>query len=55
MLRIGFERPNDAMLHSYAERVIERVIQKGLKPEGMPLLKEASARRPGQEDSPSGS
>jgi hypothetical protein len=41
VLRIGFERPNDAMLHSYAERVIESVIQKGLKPEGMPLLKEA--------------
>ena len=41
VLRIAFERPNDAMLHSYAERVIESVIQKGLKPEGMPLLKEA--------------
>ena len=41
MLRIGFERPDDAILHAYAERVIERVIQKGLKPEGMPLLKEA--------------
>ncbi|MCW2931541.1 MAG: hypothetical protein JWM19_2503 [Actinomycetia bacterium] len=41
VLRIGFERPDDAILHAYAERVIERVIQKGLKPEGMPLLKEA--------------
>jgi hypothetical protein len=41
VLRIGFERPDDAVLHSYAERVIDRVIQKGLKPEGMPLLKEA--------------
>jgi hypothetical protein len=41
VLRIGFERPDDAILHAYAERVIERVIHKGLKPEGMPLLKEA--------------
>jgi hypothetical protein len=41
VLRIGFERPDDPVLHAYAERVIERVIQKGLKPEGMPLLKEA--------------
>jgi hypothetical protein len=41
VLRIGFEKPDDAVLHAYAERVIERVIQKGLKPEGMPLLKEA--------------
>lgn len=41
VLRIGFERPDDAVLHAYAERVIDRVIQKGLKPEGMPLLKEA--------------
>jgi hypothetical protein len=37
VLRIGFERLDDAVLHAYAERVI----QKGLKPEGMPLLKEA--------------
>ncbi len=41
VLRIGFARPDDAVLHAYAERVIDRVIQKGLKPEGMPLLKEA--------------
>lgn len=41
VLRIAFERPDDAVLHTYAERVIERVIQKGVKPEGMPLLKEA--------------
>lgn len=41
VLRIGFERPDDDVLHAYAERVIDRVIQKGLKPEGMPLLKEA--------------
>lgn len=41
VLRISFERPDDAVLHAYAERVIERVIQRGLKPEGMPLLKEA--------------
>lgn len=41
VLRIGFERPDNAVLHAYAERVIERVIQRGLKPEGMPLLKEA--------------
>jgi hypothetical protein len=41
VLRISFERPDDPVLHAYAERVIERVIQKGFKPEGMPLLKEA--------------
>jgi hypothetical protein len=41
VLRIGFERPDDGVLHAYAERVIDRVIQKGLMPEGMPLLKEA--------------
>ena len=41
VLRIGFGRPDDAVLHAYAERVIDRVIQEGLKPEGMPLLKEA--------------
>jgi hypothetical protein len=41
VLRIGFDRPDDAVLHAYAERVIDRVIQKGLKPEGMPLLKDA--------------
>ena len=41
VLRIGFDRPYDGVLHAYAERVIDRVIQKGLKPEGMPLLKDA--------------
>ena len=41
VLRIGFDRPDDGVLHAYAERVIDRVIQKGVKPEGMPLLKEA--------------
>jgi hypothetical protein len=41
VLRISFERPDDPVLHAYSKQVIERVIQKGLKPEGMPLLKEA--------------
>jgi hypothetical protein len=41
VLRIGFERPDEGVLHAYAERVIDRVIQKGLMPEGMPLLKDA--------------
>jgi len=41
ILRISFDRPDDADLVVYAERVIDRIIQKGLKPEGMPLLKAA--------------
>jgi hypothetical protein len=41
ILRISFDRPDDADLVVYAERVIDRTVQKGLKPEGMPLLKAA--------------
>ncbi len=41
ILRISFDRPDDADLAVYAERVIDRIVQKGLKPEGMPLLKAA--------------
>jgi len=41
ILRITFDRPDDADLTVYAERVIDKVVQKGLKPEGMPLLKAA--------------
>jgi len=41
ILRISFDRPSDSDLVVYAERVIDRVIQNGLKPEGMPLLKAA--------------
>jgi hypothetical protein len=41
ILRIGFDRPGDTNLVAYAERVIDRIVQKGLKPEGMPLLKAA--------------
>jgi hypothetical protein len=41
VLRISFDRPDDADLVVYAERVIDRTVQKGLKPEGMPLLKAA--------------
>jgi len=41
ILRISFDRPDDADLVVYAERVIDRIVQKGLKPEGMPLLKAA--------------
>jgi hypothetical protein len=41
ILRISFDRPDDADLIVYAERVIDRIVQKGLKPEGMPLLKAA--------------
>jgi hypothetical protein len=41
ILRISFDRPNDSDLVVYAERVIDRTVQKGLKPEGMPLLKAA--------------
>jgi hypothetical protein len=41
ILRITFDRPDDADLVVYAERVIDRTVQKGLKPEGMPLLKAA--------------
>lgn len=41
ILRISFDRPSDTDLVVYAERVIDRVVQNGLKPEGMPLLKAA--------------
>lgn len=41
ILRISFDRPDDADLAVYVERVIDRTVQKGLKPEGMPLLKAA--------------
>jgi hypothetical protein len=41
ILRIGFDRPDDADLVAYSERVIDRTVQKRLKPEGMPLLKAA--------------
>ncbi|MFI6817209.1 hypothetical protein ACIBG7_32755 [Nonomuraea sp. NPDC050328] len=41
VLRISFDRPSDADLVVYAERVIDRLVEKGLKPEGMPLLKAA--------------
>jgi hypothetical protein len=41
VLRIGFERPDDASLLAHAERVIDQTVQRKLAPEGMPLLKEA--------------
>ncbi|MFE9101964.1 hypothetical protein [Actinomadura geliboluensis] len=41
VLRIGFDRPNDADLVAYAERVIDQYLAKGLRPDGMPLLKAA--------------
>jgi hypothetical protein len=41
ILRIAFDRPGDADLVAYAERVIERQLAQGLRPEGMPLLKAA--------------
>lgn len=41
ILRISFDRPDDADLVVFAERVIDRTVQKGLKPEGLPLLKAA--------------
>ena len=41
ILRISFDRPGDADLVVYAERVVDRIIQDGLKAEGMPLLKAA--------------
>jgi hypothetical protein len=41
ILRISFDRPDDGDLVVYAERVIDRTVQKGLKAEGMPLLKAA--------------
>ncbi|MEU8797780.1 hypothetical protein [Spirillospora sp. NPDC048819] len=41
VLRIAFDRPGDADLVAYAERVIDQYLGKGLRPEGMPLLKTA--------------
>lgn len=42
MLKIGFEAPaNEADLLTYVNRVIDRRIAEGVKPEGLPLLQEA--------------
>ncbi|GII82859.1 hypothetical protein Ssi03_08490 [Sphaerisporangium siamense] len=42
MLRIAFEPPaSDADLRTYVTRVVERRIADGVKPEGLPLLKDA--------------
>ncbi|MCK9871876.1 hypothetical protein MRI28_19915 [Nocardiopsis dassonvillei] len=41
ILRITFDRPSESDLLVYAERIIDRTVQKGLKPEGMPMLKAA--------------
>lgn len=42
MLRIAFDSPaSDADLRTYVNRVIERRVTQGVKPEGLPLLKEA--------------
>lgn len=41
VLRISFDRPGDSDLVAYAERVIDQLLAKGLRPEGMPLLKAA--------------
>ncbi|MFY1633583.1 hypothetical protein ACN27F_09915 [Solwaraspora sp. WMMB335] len=42
MLRISFEPPaSDADLRTYVNRVVERRIADGVKPEGLPLLKDA--------------
>ncbi|MFV2115333.1 hypothetical protein ACFHW0_23760 [Micromonospora sp. LOL_025] len=42
MLRISFEAPaSDADLRTYVNRVVERRIADGVKPEGLPLLKDA--------------
>ncbi|WFB10593.1 hypothetical protein LRS74_28820 [Streptomyces sp. LX-29] len=42
MLRISFDAPaSDADLRTYVNRVIERRVAQGVKPEGLPLLKEA--------------
>jgi len=41
VLRIAFDRPSDSDLVAYAERVIDQYLAKGLRPEGMPLLKSA--------------
>ncbi|MEU4303010.1 hypothetical protein [Kitasatospora aureofaciens] len=42
MLRIAFDAPaSDADLRTYVNRVIERRVAQGVKPEGLPLLKEA--------------
>jgi hypothetical protein len=42
MLRIAFEPPaSDADLRTYVNRVVERRITDGVKPEGLPLLKDA--------------
>ena len=42
MLRIRFDAPaSEADLRTYIDRVIDRKVAEGVKPEGMPLLKEA--------------
>ena len=42
MLRISFDAPaSDADLRTYVNRVVERRIADGVKPEGLPLLKDA--------------
>jgi hypothetical protein len=42
MLRISFDPPaSDADLAAHMDRVIERCIEDGLKPQGLPLLKQA--------------
>ena len=41
VLRIAFDRPSDTDLVAYAERVIDQQLAKGVRPEGMPLLKNA--------------
>ncbi|GLZ05009.1 hypothetical protein Acsp03_24750 [Actinomadura sp. NBRC 104412] len=39
VLRISFDRPHDGDLSTYADRIIDQLIVKGLRPDGMSLLK----------------
>lgn len=41
LLTIAFDKPTDADLHAYVNRVVEKQITQGVKPEGMDLLKAA--------------
>ena len=42
MLKIGFDAPaGEAELHAYLDRVIERRVAEGVRPQGLPLLKDA--------------
>lgn len=41
LLTITFDKPTDADLHAYVNRVVETQINQGAKPEGMDLLKAA--------------